>query len=397
MPQSKDPYKVLGITHSASEKEIRNAYRKLVLIHHPDRNNNSKASKEKFNEIQKAYERLRNLSGSKTVFGNTYNSNSKTFYKKVKDIFRVRIILPKTEVVKGIFQIKVFTLHKVEALKLKLPPTIEILEKKAPENIILTTANVPTVAWNTTFVLLARQTGQVELGPASYIHQGVKYESERAFINIYDEEAYKKKLKSEKKLNRTAIAASLFMAFLITTALAYNIVMDQVDPVRKRRALARDGKPIPDFRLPTGAAPYTHFYGNNIKDQASEHSIEFIADPILDQIVFLVDLSNNKVIRHNYILSGDTFEMQNIPDGSYYVKVFFGRDWDVSNRLTENQLQGGFNIYRKFISFTDEHQILRMNRTEKEDSLVFNAYRITLFKVKDGDAKASEIEEERFF
>ena len=397
MSQQKDPYKILGVSHSASEKEIRNAYRKLVLKHHPDRNKNSKASTERFNEIQKAYESLSNSPDSKSVFKKTYSSNTETFYKKVKDIFRLRIILPKAEVVKGIFQIKVFSLHRIKDLKLKLPASIEILEKKEPENIILTTSNIPTVAWNTTFVLLAKQSGHIEIGPASYIHQGVKYESERAFINIYDEEAYKKKLKSEKKLNRTAITASLFLVFLITSALAYNIIMDHVDPARKRRALARDGKPIPDFRIPTGSAPYAHFYGNNIKDLGSEHSVEFIADPILDQIVFLVDLSSNKVIRHNYILSGDTFEMNNIPDGSYYVKVFFGRDWDVTNQLTDNHLQGGFNIYRKFISFTNENQILRMNRTEKGDSLAFNSYRITLFKVENGDAKASEMEEDKFF
>ena len=36
-----DPYKVLGISHSASDAEIRAAYRRQVQLHHPDHNGGS--------------------------------------------------------------------------------------------------------------------------------------------------------------------------------------------------------------------------------------------------------------------------------------------------------------------------------------------------------------------
>src|SRR5574337_1062035 len=53
-----DLYKTLGIEKTASEKEIKNAYRKLAMEHHPDKNPNNKAAEEKFKEISAAYEIL---------------------------------------------------------------------------------------------------------------------------------------------------------------------------------------------------------------------------------------------------------------------------------------------------------------------------------------------------
>ena len=58
MASSKDYYQILGLNKSASAAEIKKAYRKLALEHHPDRNKGDKASEEKFKEVTKAYEVL---------------------------------------------------------------------------------------------------------------------------------------------------------------------------------------------------------------------------------------------------------------------------------------------------------------------------------------------------
>ncbi len=52
---SKDYYKILGVSKSASKDEIKKAYRTLALKYHPDRNSSNKESEEKFKEISEAY------------------------------------------------------------------------------------------------------------------------------------------------------------------------------------------------------------------------------------------------------------------------------------------------------------------------------------------------------
>jgi len=54
----KDYYKILGVDRKASEDEIKRAYRKLALKHHPDRNPGDNKAEEKFKEINEAYQVL---------------------------------------------------------------------------------------------------------------------------------------------------------------------------------------------------------------------------------------------------------------------------------------------------------------------------------------------------
>ena len=54
----KDYYKTLGVDKKASADEIKKAYRKLAMKHHPDRNPGDKAAEEKFKEINEANEVL---------------------------------------------------------------------------------------------------------------------------------------------------------------------------------------------------------------------------------------------------------------------------------------------------------------------------------------------------
>ncbi len=58
MAQKRDYYEVLGVTKSATEEEIRKAYRRLAIKYHPDRNPGDKEAEEKFKEAAEAYDVL---------------------------------------------------------------------------------------------------------------------------------------------------------------------------------------------------------------------------------------------------------------------------------------------------------------------------------------------------
>jgi len=92
----KDLYKILGVTKTSSNKEIKKAYRKLAQIHHPDKNfKNKQANDELFLEIASAYEILSNPE-SREEYDALRNSNirmnkNKEDYQKNQK-FRYQVI-----------------------------------------------------------------------------------------------------------------------------------------------------------------------------------------------------------------------------------------------------------------------------------------------------------------
>src|SRR5262245_50059917 len=56
----RDYYEILSITRNASEEDIKKAYRKSAMEHHPDRNPGDKKTEERFKEATEAYQVLSN-------------------------------------------------------------------------------------------------------------------------------------------------------------------------------------------------------------------------------------------------------------------------------------------------------------------------------------------------
>jgi len=98
----RDYYEILGISKSASPDEIKKAYRKVAMQHHPDRNPGDKAAEEKFKEAAEAYEILSDadkraqydrfghagVSGNgRGGFGGGHGMNMEDIFSQFGDIF----------------------------------------------------------------------------------------------------------------------------------------------------------------------------------------------------------------------------------------------------------------------------------------------------------------------
>ena len=79
-----DYYKILGVTKSATEAEIKKAYRKLARKYHPDLNPDDKAAEKKFKEINEANEVLSNSENRKKYDQHGEHWQQAEAYEKAK-------------------------------------------------------------------------------------------------------------------------------------------------------------------------------------------------------------------------------------------------------------------------------------------------------------------------
>ena len=77
---TEDPYKILGVSPDATDEEIKRAYRRLAKQYHPDRNPGDAEAARKMQQINDAYERIKNpektAGSSGSGYGGSYGGYS---------------------------------------------------------------------------------------------------------------------------------------------------------------------------------------------------------------------------------------------------------------------------------------------------------------------------------
>lgn len=111
-----------------------------------------------------------------------------------------------------------------------------------------------------------------------------------------------------------------------------------------------------------------------------------------DAIVCLVSVGTGKTIRNEYIRAGSNYRMENIPSGTYYLKVFYGNDW---NPTLENVCgtKGSFESNPHFSKSDDSSDWIEIENSD----YFYSTGEITLYAVTNGNMSQSPINEQSFF
>lgn len=114
-------------------------------------------------------------------------------------------------------------------------------------------------------------------------------------------------------------------------------------------------------------------YNFNPKYSEIDNSLKISVGGGTDVAVKLMNLENDECIRYVFVNSGTTYEIKKIPEGKYYLKIAYGRDW--LSRVNDGKCIGKFirnPIYEKGLD------ILDFNLVQTSDSYSIPSFHLKL-------------------
>lgn len=143
-------------------------------------------------------------------------------------------------------------------------------------------------------------------------------------------------------------------------------------------------------QLANGASPFSACFG---KGRFGGNAwLVFKNSNTSDAIVCLVNVSSGKTVRNEYIRAGSHYKMESIPSGTYYLKVFYGNDWNP----TLQNVCGTKGSFETDVHFSKSES--RSDWIEVQNNYdSYSTGEITLYTVANGNMSQSPISEESFF
>ncbi|POS00611.1 DnaJ-like protein [Flavobacterium croceum DSM 17960] len=342
----KNYYQILGIEFNATNEEIKLAYRKLAIKFHPDKNFGDKYFEDRFKEIQIAYDALSD------------NNSRKEYDKKLFEFYRERFDYKKNEpVVKpnGSYDSKNYQNTK------NTNNNTDNTNKQENNNGC---GNIFLLAF--LFLTLWFSWKQFSKKSAGLSTNTIDY-ADSTLINIDS-------------------------AAVVADTAAYAII-DSTD-VNKNDAEYQNSenieRPATYSSLNNGDSPLVDCFGRG-KYQNSAY-ITFQNSNETDAIVCLVNYSTNETIRNQYIKAGTDFTMRKIPSGTYFLKVYYGNDWN-PEKTNFCGSKGGFNFDESFSKSDGYSDLIEIENTSSS----YTTGTITLYKVANGNMNSELISESEFF
>lgn len=128
--------------------------------------------------------------------------------------------------------------------------------------------------------------------------------------------------------------------------------------------------------LKTGNTPYSDFFGEATFNRNLNSSLEIDNTNSLDVIVCLQNYYSRQYIRHVYIRSGETYTLRNLPNGIFFIKAFYGKDWN-PDKIIKDKIQGYFERDISYVIYDDPSELININVDRQQSFIsVFKLYSI---------------------
>lgn len=143
-------------------------------------------------------------------------------------------------------------------------------------------------------------------------------------------------------------------------------------------------------------SPYIGFFGEEVANEESKNNISIHNSNESEAVVCLVENKKTKrTIRNQYMNTGSSFKMNNIPDGEYFLKVYYGTNWDTIKTFLDNKVKGGFLNEINFVELKNNNKFFKMTQEQSSSGSSFSSYEIGINPSQKKDIKI--ITAEQFF
>lgn len=164
----------------------------------------------------------------------------------------------------------------------------------------------------------------------------------------------------------------------------------------------------PDYSLwdktnyQTGQSPECFNY-EYLRDLSIDNRLQIKVGRSIDVVLKLISLETDQCIRYVYIRAGETYSIRNIPEGKYYTKIAYGKDW--RQTVKDGQCIGRFisrSLYKKGKEILDFNKIFEGVKSDGENE--YDSYSIPSFNLEldvvqsdlNGKFTTNSISEEEF-
>jgi len=143
-------------------------------------------------------------------------------------------------------------------------------------------------------------------------------------------------------------------------------------------------------------SPYSNFFGEEIANEESKNNITIHNSNVSEAVICLVENKKPmRTIRNQYMNMGNSFKMNNIPDGEYFLKVYYGTNWDTSKTFLNNKVKGGFINEISFVELKINNGVFKMKQEISSLGASFSSYEIGINPYQKKDIMT--ISAEQFF
>ena len=206
---------------------------------------------------------------------------------------------------------------------------------------------------------------------------------------------------AEKRTTRIIFAVVIAFVLIITVMIIIDpddsesnqvkLMMSQLDQTPPEKI--KDERPPP---IMDADSPYDKIFGEGVSVAESNNTITMINVDGCEVVACLVEYgAHGRTIRNEYFGAGLTYRIVGIPNGTYYIKAYFGKHWNPEKKMAGGSVKGGFDEELGFFRSDKKKNLFEVSQHYAGENLTYSNFEIELKKIFSD--KTRQISAEEFF